>query len=127
VDKRVLLRSGGTRRFQPVGIAFGIAEAQRVFLDVRRWQHFMPAFVEDLRESRLGPDAIMMFAAWAAIEILFPFLGEYHRLAFAAFVPEVVGALPLRKKGNAAANPAKPAHVMSSKCCAGAVTPTAAS
>ena len=54
--------------------------------------------------------AIVVVAARATKEILFPFLGEHHGFALAAFVPQIVGALALGEKGDAATDPAQPTH-----------------
>jgi hypothetical protein len=51
-----------------------------------------------------------MVAARADEAIVFPFLGEDHRLALAAFVPEVVGALPLRQRLDAVTDSVQPTH-----------------
>jgi hypothetical protein len=51
-----------------------------------------------------------MVAARADVEIVGPLLDEHHLLAFAAFVPEVVGALPLRQRLDSVTDSVQPTH-----------------
>jgi hypothetical protein len=53
-----------------------------------------------------------MVAARADPEILLIFLEEDHRVAFGAFVPEVLSGLALGKKRDLVADAVEPAHLM---------------
>jgi hypothetical protein len=111
IDQRVGLAGPGPRRLQPVGIALGIAELERVLLHLRRRQDRV-AGIEQHLEALRRPDPPMMLAARADEEILLIFLGEDHRLAFGAFVPEIVRRLALRQERDRIANLGQPAHVL---------------
>src|SRR6185503_14109373 len=79
-------------------------------LDLRRRQHRI-ARVEQHLEPLGRPDPAMMLAARADEEILLIFLGEDHRVAFRAFVPEIVRRLPLGQERDGIANLGEPAHL----------------
>src|SRR5205085_6789724 len=84
--------------------------AQPVLLDLGRGLRLMFGGVEHLLEALGRADAVVEVAARADAVILFPLLDEHHRPAFRAFVPKILLRLPLGKKGDAAADPAQPAH-----------------
>ena len=70
----------------------------------------MQAAVEQLRKTLGRADAVVMVAARADVEIVFPFLDEHHLLALATFVPEIVGGVAFRPVGQRVANAVEPAH-----------------
>lgn len=53
--------------------------------------------------SAFGADAVVMVAARADVQIVFPLLDEHHLLTLAAFVPEVVGGVALGGEGQGVA------------------------
>src|SRR3546814_13687953 len=82
-----LFLRGCPRGFQPVAVAFGIAELQRVFADGQRRQALMSA-IEQLVEARVGADPFMEITLRADRQIFLEFLGEQYLPAAPAFVPE---------------------------------------
>jgi hypothetical protein len=111
VDQGVGLAGLGAGRLDAVGIALGIAELERILADLRRRQHAVTG-VEQHVEAHGRPDPPVMVAARADVEILLEFPGEEHRLAFRAFVPQIVGRFPLGQEGDAVADLVQPAHLM---------------
>ena len=102
---------GGAGGLQPVGVALGVLEPQRVLADLGRRQQLIFGGVEQLLEALGRADPVVEVAARADAVILFPFLDEHHRPALAALVPQVLGALALGQERDAAADAAQPAHV----------------
>jgi len=93
-----------------IDIFLGVAELQRILRRRRRRDHLVDAAVEELCKPLLRPDAIMMVAARADVEIVFPFLDEHHLLALAALVPEIVCGVAFGPEGQRVANAVEPAH-----------------
>src|SRR6185503_4915429 len=110
IDQRVALAVRSASRFQPIGVALGVLEPQRVFADFRRRQELILSGVKQLLKAFVRADAIMEVATGADAVILFPFLDEDHRPALAALVPQVLGGLPLGQEWDAAADAAQPTH-----------------
>src|SRR3546814_7197909 len=81
-------------------VPFGIPELQRVFADGGRGEAD-PSIVEDLSKARLGADPLVKVALRADRQIFLELAGEQHLSATPAFVPEIIGRLPLREKGQA--------------------------
>src|SRR4029078_7734612 len=98
------------RRLDAVGVALAVAEAQRVLAHFWRRQDLELAFVEQLLVASAPADPIVIVAARADVEIVLPLLDKDHRPALLALVPEILRRLPLGQEGDAAANPAQPAH-----------------
>ena len=92
VDQRIALVGCGARGLQPVGIALGVAEPQRVLAHLGRGQKLIFGGVEQLLEALGRADAVVEVAARADVVIFLPFLDEDHRPALAALVPQVLGA-----------------------------------
>src|SRR3546814_492460 len=112
VDEGVLLPGGSAGRFHPVAVPFGIPELQRVFADGGRGEAD-PSIVEDLSKARLGADPLVKVALRADRQIFLELAGEQHLSATPAFVPEIIGRLPLREKGQALTDAGEPAHAAS--------------
>ena len=111
VDQGVGFAGLLARGLDPVGIALGIAELERVLADLRRRQQGIAGIDQQL-EAVARADPAMMVAARADEEILLIFLEEDHRVALRALVPEILGGLALRQEGDLVANPVEPAHFM---------------
>ena len=90
-DDRVA--AGAERRLpflQPVGVAFAVAESQRIDDRPRQFDPGKAAVVEQHLEAPLGADAQMMAAIAADVKIGFELAIKQHLLAARAFVPEIV-------------------------------------
>jgi hypothetical protein len=98
-----------SRRLQPVGVALAVAEPERILAHLRLRQDRVARIEEDI-EARLRADPAMMVAAWADPVILLIFLGEDHRVAVAAFVPQILRRLALGQERDALADSVQPAH-----------------
>src|SRR3546814_10155838 len=99
-----------SRRLDAVDIFLGVAELQRVLGRRRGGEDFVQAAVEELREPLFRADTVMMVAARADVQILFPLLDEDHLLALTALVPEVVRGVALGGEGQGVADAVEPAH-----------------
>src|SRR3546814_7309891 len=93
-------------------VPFGIPELQRVFADGGRGEAD-PSIVEDLSKARLGADPLVKVALRADRQIFLELAGEQHLSATPAFVPEIIGRLPLRETGQALTDAGEPAHAAS--------------
>src|SRR4029079_18178824 len=100
-------RAGG---FDAVGVALGVAELERILAHFRTGQDLIFLPVEQRIEADFRPDPVMMIAARADVQIVFPLLGEDHGPALLALVPQIVGGLPLGQRLDALADAAQPAH-----------------
>jgi hypothetical protein len=80
--------------------------------DLGAGQHRM-AFVEQIFEALGRADPLVIIAGRADLHILLELLGEDHRPATLALVPEIVGGLALGDIGERIADAADPGHATS--------------
>ena len=91
VDQRVALAGLLPRGLDPVGVALGSRNLSGSSRTSGLGRLIFLA-VEQQRRSARRADPVVMVAARADIMIVLPFLGEDHRGALLALVPEIVGA-----------------------------------
>ena len=110
VDQRVALTGLGPSILQLLAVALFRLEPQWILADFGRGGALIFAGIEQLLEALCRADAVVEVAARTDAVILLPLLGEHHRPALGALVPQVFGGLALGQERDPAAHSAQPAH-----------------
>jgi hypothetical protein len=105
----VVVRVGRARLLETVGVLLRIAELERVLAHLGLGQQ-LEAFVEQLREPRVGADAAVVLALRAHREVGLELAREQHFLAARALDPQVLGGLALVAERQRVADAGEPAH-----------------
>src|SRR5262249_29188365 len=98
-DDGVLLSGLGLRLAQPVAVAFGVAELERVRLALGQLDAAILAIVEQQLQPARGRKAHVIAAMGADMQRRLQLAVEDHLAALRAFVPEVVRHVGLAHEG----------------------------